>query len=313
MIKKTFFVLFACLSLMTFAQENVKEEKPKKKEKKEKAEKRVKPEKPAKPISDNDDASASESIKPQSGEISIDFTANNLFKLFGSNSDLFTLSDDAQGFGGGIRFRYFLAPEHAIRVNFITDQSYYSGFPLISDPLGNGSGDDELNEKDGMSGILQQNYCHYQISIGFEKHFEGTKRLDTYAGGELMFDFVSINESYKNITQDHTYLEGYVAEVSGGSLGQEYIVFDGSDAIRGAPGMGAGIRLFVGADYYVFQKIYLGAELGAGVIQKWISDYTLKEITPANSNEIIKTITDRGQTFNVAQDITAQFRVGFRL
>jgi len=305
MIKRTFLVLFACVSIYAYAQEDVKEKKPKR-------ERKEKPAKEKKADSEDGEES-SDSFKPQSGEISIDFTANNLLEMFGGGEDLFKLSDEAEGFGGGIRFRYFISPNQAVRVNFITDQSYYSGFPLISDPLGSNNETDELNEKDGMSGFLEQNYSHYRISLGFEKHMEGTKRLDTYIGCEAVFDYVSMTESYRNITQYRTYKEGYVAKVEGGSLGEEYITFDNAKDLKAAPGMGVGLRLCVGADYYILKKIYLGAELGAGAINKWVADYQLKEITPENSSEVIKTISDRGQSFNVTQDITAQFRLGFRL
>lgn len=290
MIKKAFLALLTSVSLITYAQDTEEE---------------------LDSVESTEETTSE--FKPAAGEVSIDFTANNLFKFF-NNSPVFSLSDDAQGFGGGIRARYFVTPDIAARTNIITEYTYYSAFPLTSDPLGNGNdGVDEANEIDGISGFHKQKYSHFSISIGAEKHFSGTKRLDTYAGAEFVFDKVSISEKLENMTKGGTYSEGYQAEADGAYLNQEYINLSNFSNIRNAAGTAIGARLLVGADYYVFPKVYLGAELGLSIMQKWVEDYKMMEVIPETSTEIVKTVSNRGNAVNIGQDVNAQFRLGFRL
>jgi len=313
MIKKTFIILLTGLSMLSYAQEptgaeSTASDKTKKEKKvKEKKEKAPKPEKPAKAPKPQKEAKDVGEFKPEAGDISIDFTANNLFKI-GENSNQFGLSDDAQGFGGGIRARYFLFPEGAIRVNFTTDMRNYSGYPLVSDPA------DGVSEGDALGITHEQKYNHFSISLGYEYHFEGTDRLDTYAGGEFLYDKVTIEEEFKNgkpIAGAGGYEvdPGYYAKAKGGTVeGNKEIDLSRPSEVWDAAGTGIGLRVMAGADFYVFQKVYIGAELGFALMQKHIADFEFTEST----GNVYKT-TNRGKSFNMGQDVTGQFRVGFRL
>ncbi len=312
MIKKTFLLLFTGFSILALAQENPDGETASKK--KEKVEKPAKAEKPPKPEKAEKTAKSEKEVKeqtsefkPEAGDISVDFTGNNIFKLMDWGQNEFEMSDEAQGFGGGMRLRFFVSPGFATRVNLTTEMTSLSEYPIPSDPL-NG-----LDKHDGARGSHEQTIQYYSVSLGAEKHFEGTNRLDTYAGAELMFSYTSQEERFNNIDANGAFVEGYRASSTGGFISKESVDLTDKDAIRHAAGIGVGARAFVGADFYVFPKIYLGVELGVACTQKWVQDYKLNLIDPTSGTNSQRTVGDRGDIFNISQDINGQFRLGFRL
>jgi hypothetical protein len=305
MIKKSFLLLFTGFSMLALAQETPDAEpSSRKKERAEKPAKEVKapkPEKPAKEVSEQTSA-----FKPEAGDISVDFTGNDIFKIMNRGQDEFSFSDEAQGFGGGIRLRYFTNPGFAFRLNFSTELTSLSEFPIAKDPL------DGLDKQDGARGSHEQTIQFYSVSLGGEKHFDGTERLDTYLGAELMFSYTSKEERFNNIDENGNYVEGYRVATTGGFFNQETINISDRSAIRQAPGIGLGARVFTGADFYVFPKVYLGVELGVACTQKWIEDYRLNKVDPSTGTNSMRTVGDRGDIFNISQDINGQFRLGFR-
>jgi hypothetical protein len=304
MIKRAFLVLFTGVSIFATAQTATQENSA-----------------ASTPAStETTTTTTTSAFKPKAGDISVDFTlinasSNALSKGGSVINTVFDLADDnGNGFGGGLRFRYFLASDLAIRANVIVDLYSHSEFPIESDPL------DGLSEEDAASGYHKTKNNHFNVSLGAEKHFKGTKRLDTYAGGELMYNKVSISEnfynmSYNTTTSKYDYDQGYKADATGAKLNEQYSNYDAGNAI--------GLRLLVGSDFYIAPKIYVGVELGWSLMYKWVDDYKATIIDPdggtadtnGNRKSITKVITtkDRGTTFNTKSDITGQFRIGFRL
>ncbi len=84
-----------------------------------------------------------------------------------------------------------------------------------------------LNDKYGSSKSIESGFS---IGYGREKHFNGTRKLSTYLGWEIAAGIGSIKEG---------------KETLGGVI--------------------AGVKVMTGADYYIVQKLFLGAELGLSV------------------------------------------------
>ncbi len=84
-----------------------------------------------------------------------------------------------------------------------------------------------FNDKYGSSTTFETGFS---IGYGREKHFTGTRKLSTYLGWEIAAGIGSIKEGKET-------LGGFIA----------------------------GAKAMTGADYYIVQKVYVGAELGLSV------------------------------------------------
>jgi len=183
-----------------------------------------------------------------------------------------------------LKFRYFLQDQIAVRLGFNYTQN--SNTTKINDPLGTGS-------------VKQMNSV-FGLNVGLEKHFTGTGRLSTYAGGDLLFQTVGVSEKRDNTTNGTTFTNGASS------------TYKGTNAAGTANGsMGFGVRAVVGADYYFVDKVYLGAEFGWGFIASKNSK-TTSDITPAGGPTVSTTNSSTGGSFNLAPTLTAGLRLGFR-
>ena len=90
-----------------------------------------------------------------------------------------------------------------------------------------------------------QNRFDFSFSIGYEKHFKGTKRLDPYVAGELMLG--RMGNTKIDVTTD-------VTDVTGTDKTQHIIQYDG--------GFTFGIGAIAGFNYFIAPKFSLGAEFG---------------------------------------------------
>ena len=148
-------------------------------------------------------------LKASKGKVTTEFALS----LKGSNP-LLQLQDGSQvsGFGtGALRARYFLQDQLALRGG-----------------LGLGVTSEEVNSQKVSSTL-------FDLGLGIEKHFSGTRRLSPYVGADLKLSLLK-------------------ADTNGGGLhtGQR-------------DGHAVGLNLLLGADYYVLPKIYVGAEAGLGL------------------------------------------------
>lgn len=154
-------------------------------------------------------------------------------KIFGSNSgDQFNLLN------GGIKYRKFSSENKAFRLGL--NISYLRDVMITQQE----NDDFDLLELKDKASIIET-----ALTIGTEKHFNGTKRLSPYIGfqGLLLYK----TTSYKEENQD------------GSSIYYEKFINDEDAA--GAGHMGVGIGFLAGFDYYFAKHLYLGVELGYGV------------------------------------------------
>lgn len=123
----------------------------------------------------------------------------------------------------------------------------------------------------------------FNLYAGIEKHFEGTDRLSPYVGAELGIE----TSSSKQVT-----------DYKDNTVNQDITVKTPSQFYFGG-------NLLFGADYYVAQHLYIGAEAGLSIGTNFIG----RSVTTIGGNS---TQSEPGGTnFTVGTNIFAGFKVGF--
>jgi hypothetical protein len=182
-----------------------------------------------------------------------------------------------------LKFRYFLQDQIAIRVGF----NYTQNASTTRFYEAGGSG----------KGYARDMNSTFGLNAGIEKHFAGTGRLSTYAGGDVSFQRVGAATKWENSTDGTTFTDGATRKTRGFNNAGD----NGS--------MGFGLRAIAGADYYFVEKVYLGAEFGWGFMAS--RDVKTKdEVTVGGTTTTTETKGDGG-TFTLAPMLTAGVRIGF--
>lgn len=143
---------------------------------------------------------------------------------------------------------------------FLTDKNVVSiGLKLDFDR-------DEGTETDGFTEVdYTKKAFELNSRLGFERHFEGTKRLSPYAGIELEL-------AYKSASADFE-AQGTTYRIDG--------AWDTDGTERRFTRMSA--NLIIGADFYFMKRAYLGVELGYGYTFQDFQKYRAKyEYFPAD-------------------------------
>ncbi|MEQ9090114.1 MAG: BT1926 family outer membrane beta-barrel protein [Balneola sp.] len=122
---------------------------------------------------------------------------------------------------------------------------------------------------------------------GIEQHFEGTRRLSPYIGGELDLAYKYSKSEFDDDFNTAT-IEGAWT-----NFGTE----------RGFFRLGA--NAITGVDFYIVKGLYLGTELGFGFEFIKQSDIVEK----ANGNEVDN--TDGGSSFQLGPNVNGAIRLGF--
>ncbi len=177
---------------------------------------------------------------------------------------------------GGIRYRAFLSDQTAYRATVFIG---YSSESTITQQENSGASLKELKDTDNSFTI--------SLRPGYEKHFNGTKRLSPYVGGEI--DFALQTSSSETQSQP-------AADVV-------------STTIKGQDGfVRFGLNGFAGVDYYIAQKLYLGTELGFGFSLTSNSDVTVESDAPGFTAPDPQ---KQGSSFNLGPNVLGQIRLGF--
>ena len=110
----------------------------------------------------------------------------------------------------------------------------------------------------------------YSVGLGYgiENHFSGAERLSTFWGYGASLSYAGIGDQ----------------DVDDGA--------GGTTTVEGVSALGVGANLFLGADYYIMPKVYVGVEMGYGLSINSGSDL---------------------MTYGLSGGVNGMMRVGFRL
>jgi outer membrane protein W len=175
-----------------------------------------------------------------------------------------------------LRLRYFMSESLAIRLGLFVNSNSYNDPQTITDPTGS-----------FITLSSEFNTFSYSFAPGIEKHFEGTDRLSPYIGAEIRFGQATFE--YKNDRIDDFMRDPYEQKVTGGSTT-------------------IGLNLLVGADFYFSKHIYLGTELGYGVINTDLKD---ERITNYDGRDTKTVNIKRGDYQEIGVAFNSAIRLGF--
>lgn len=188
----------------------------------------------------------------------------------------------------GLKFRSFTSETSAFRLGINLAYSSTSEDPQLIDTDLDGENDEELVDKNSSFGI--------RLEPGIEKHFAGTERLSPYIGGVATIGFSKTtitDENYGDADLTDTSVEGEVYEDK---------TKDGS--------LDLGVRLVLGADWYFTEKMYLGVEVGYGVLYSSKNDTKYEygvTIDPDNRPED----APRGSDLKIGPTFNSALRLGY--
>ena len=220
----------------------------------------------------------SQNFKPKEKEIAVGVAFDSPF----SSGKPFSLINGVSG-------RYFYKSDLAFRgtLNLGSSSSSKSAYYT---PAGK---TDEV-----VYSTTKNSSFNLDLYLGAEKHFTGTDRLDPYAGADLIIG---------------------MGRTSGKTTPEVDLDVFGDKELSNKQGNSAlGLRLVVGADYYVFSKVYVGTEFGITYRRTSMGDKTtVNNAKDANGKYGEVTTVEQGGKFGSAGSIftdmtTAAFRVGFR-
>lgn len=176
---------------------------------------------------------------------------------------------------GGIRFRQFMSETTALRA------TVYLGYTRSSEITQEADSDAKLEQ-------LKKAESAFEIGIrpGFEKHLGGTSRLSPYYGAELDLAIRNTSE---------------VQDIQTGETKVE------KGKVRNADGFKRiGLNAIFGADYYVAEKVFIGAEMGFGLAFTKDS----KTVNVATDGKKTESKLNKGGDFAFGPNVLAQFRLG---
>lgn len=134
--------------------------------------------------------------------------------------------------------RKYIKDDVALRVGFNATTNRIKGNK--EDSISLGSGNRALQAVDSSYSRFD-----FSVSLGYEKHLKGTKRLDPYVAGELMIG--RMGNTKIDVNTD-------ITDVTGTDKTQQIIQYDG--------GFVFGLGAIAGFNYFIAQKFSLGAEFG---------------------------------------------------
>ena len=229
-------------------------------------------------------AQAQSEFKPKAGDVTTDVSlfANGLFAnptalykgnvASGVSSNKFDLSTV-----GVLKGRYFFQDDLALRLSLGLSS------PSVKSTL------EETNHS------LENKYraTTLYFGLGVEKHFTGTDRLSPYVGAELHVGSYTTNAESNDTRTVGT------------------IVTKTNQQIKAAPGFTFGGGLFLGADYYIAPKVFLGLEAGLNIDAYSLGKTT--NITTINvTGQPTQTTDNSGKTKFSGSSLSTDLQVGFK-
>jgi hypothetical protein len=215
--------------------------------------------------------------KPAAGNIT---TEIGLSSLLGTPANPTTLNIPV----GMFRFRYFLSEGLAVRANLgfgtATEKENIDNAPIT--PL--------------ITGEITTKVTNFGIALGIEKHLEGTEKLSPYIGAEFGFSSQTGSIEATNSANGTTITaSGDSYKTSGG--GVTSIAFNA----------------MIGADYYITDRVYFGAELGLGLFASESQADSEVTSSTGGTSTTVKTLGSSTSGFGFLPQTIGQIRLGIIL
>jgi hypothetical protein len=187
-----------------------------------------------------------------------------------------------------LKFRYFLKDNLALRLGFSATRDVTKSTPNIT--VTNTPGPSPAPSTTSVTSFGSSTF--FGINLGAEKHFEGSERLSTYVGADLL---IGSTRNFQEVT----------ASPSGDFQSAKNVNTGGKEA-----NFSIGLGLVTGADYYIAKKLYLGVELGLAMVSKKKKDTV--ETTKAGPNTVETTISDSDSDFKLNTQLNGGIRIGYQ-
>ncbi len=201
---------------------------------------------------------ASQDYKPSKGTVTTEVGLTG-----GLNNANFNLST--------LKFRYFLKENVGLRMGLGIQNE-------TDEAINNANPSNTITTTDKNS--------RFQINLGVEKHFEGSDRLSTFVGGDLVISLA--NQSNEVVQQNGNFNKSR----GGGNAGSAF-----------------GVQLLTGADYYIAKKVYLGVEAGLSILTGKGKDV----ITETRVGNVTTPSTSTGgSTFDINTQVFGGVRIGYQ-
>lgn len=174
-----------------------------------------------------------------------------------------------------LKFRYFLKENIGLRM----------GLGIQNET------DEDINNANPSNTITTTDKnSRFQINLGVEKHFEGSDRLSTFVGGDLVISLA--NQSNEVVQQNGNFNKSR----GGGNAGSAF-----------------GVQLLTGADYYIAKKVYLGVEAGLSILTGKGKD-VITETRTIVSNVVTNTSSTStgGKSFDINTQVFGGVRIGYQ-
>lgn len=181
------------------------------------------------------------------------FSIEMQFNPFGNNFNSFDLKN------GKLKGSLYLSNKMAVRLGFGLGVNKNTNRPDVSIP-----------QRDDYDSFSDYNYANdvyeikskdfteikntdFSFSIGFERHFKSTERLDLYYGAEFEFGLTKAKtyseSNYYNTRYDNSHSP---------HVDYKYCITNSSNRTDKYLNFAA----FTGANVYIYKSLYIGAELG---------------------------------------------------
>lgn len=106
-------------------------------------------------------------------------------------------------------------------------------------------------------------YGNFSINLGYERHFYNYKRVDLYAGAEIVYTHKWAKQTINEVNTTFDSNGNEVFDYLTTTEKFNYALDNDGAAVRG--GNEFAFNLFTGINFSVYKGLYVGAELGLGI------------------------------------------------